>query len=289
MTTINFAALGFTGPSFFDEAGPAQKLVIPILDNGNLITATIINGVVLGSESNLSVEDPEVYGTANFGDPSLLANIEIQFDRPVSNFSVTVFNGLTTPTTYTIIASTSTGTPNRIEAFTHVSLDSNSSDASAATVNANMPEGGAVDVLIVADSAETINTGNWDFSIDNINFDFSPAQIQIPKNPAVSIVNINLVKSLLFLSELGALVSPSELSTTFFTLQFKGLWGRQFSIDALVDPFDPNYKQSYVPTFVETPAIVPDKTVTQQAANDANTASSDSSKAVAYLQAMDVT
>jgi hypothetical protein len=93
-----------------------------------------------------------------------------------------------------------------------------------------------------------------------------------------------LAKMLYFLQFMGSRIYYTEAEDPVY---IPGL--NQAYPAAVADPFDPNYKQAYTPTFVQLPTIQPDSTLRQQTANDANKALSDLSNAAAYMQAMGVT
>ncbi len=91
------------GPSLFSSAGPAQTLDV----DGK---ATVKNGVVLGYPTNLPATpfstEPNLYGTAHFGDASLTPYVTIEFDETfeVHKLEGLLFNGLTTTVDYTVTA-----------------------------------------------------------------------------------------------------------------------------------------------------------------------------------------
>jgi hypothetical protein len=239
----------------------------------------ISGGVVLGSETDLTAVDPVVYATASQdedADPSLSPSITITFSVPVESVSVKIFNGLPTSQTYNI-------TTNNPADLGSATLMPNDAAGNSGTLTIVDPSGIKQAVITSADSTE------WDFSIDNINFNFSATTtVSQARNPIVAPATYD-ASVLNFLSELGDLVSPSSISTVLFFVQFMGSIIYSKSVGVLQDPFDPNYQQEYTPTFAQLPTIQPDSTITQQTANDANTALSDLSKAATFVQAMEVT
>ena len=110
MPSINFYEEGVTTlsggtppPDFFDAGAMRAITFTDYLGN----EVTVSGGVFLGSESHLVGVDQTVYATAspsvisNVG-PGLQSQITITFTAPISDFSVTVFNGLSTSAMYQI-------------------------------------------------------------------------------------------------------------------------------------------------------------------------------------------
>lgn len=101
---INFDDQGFSGPSQFDLAGDAQTLNIDT-DAGNV---TFIGGVILTNATNLPANRSTTYGTANnirgIRDNFTRQNpLVIEFENPVENFFLDVFNGVPIPSlNYTV-------------------------------------------------------------------------------------------------------------------------------------------------------------------------------------------
>lgn len=288
MPSINFANDGYTGPPDFFDAGAMQEAsILDALAN----TVTISGGVFLGSEFDLAAVDTTVYATAStFSNvspgPGVQEPITITFTEPISDFSVTIFNGLSTSATYQI-------SDNKGDSTT-VTLGPNSaSDNSQSAFLSNTH--GATQVTITAIGVP------YDFSIDNIVYDFSAGDVEALTSPILGAELSNMLSNAVLLSELGDLLSPSSASDLFFALQAITLIcaselllpspsvGEARTLSGTADTFDPNYKLPYAPTFVQLPTISPDSTITPQTANDANAAMSDFSKAVAYVQALEVT
>jgi hypothetical protein len=160
MPVINLIAKGFTGPSTFKAAGPVETLDLP----GDVM---ITGGVVLGNETNLPAGDPSVYGTAAAFDdvspgPGLTQSITLTFSAPVTNFSVDIFNGMTTTATYQV--------------------SDNTGDSTTVILAANSAGGQQVAVLPNAHNATiitiTAEAAPWDFSIDNITYN-EPTLIEL--------------------------------------------------------------------------------------------------------------
>jgi len=295
MPSINFYEEGVTTlsggtppPDFFDAGAMRAITFADYLGN----EVTVSGGVFLGSESMLVGVDQTVYATAspsvisNVG-PGLQSQVTITFTEPISDFSVTVFNGLSTSAMYQISDD---------KKDTKIITLGPNTDSSTDSQNLSLSNTNGINQVTIT----TIGT-SWDFSIDNIVYDFSVGDAQTLQNAGLPADFSALISNVILFSEVADLLSPSTISNFLFTLQFSVLYltslgEAMFSgpIGARTDSgaantFDPNYKLPYTPTFVQLPTISPDSTITQQAANDANAALSDLSKAVAYVQALDVT
>src|SRR5476649_1910531 len=86
---INFDDL--TGPSTFAETGGVTRHLDILTSVGSV---SIDGGVVLTKATNLPADQTSVYGTASFAG-QLQNPITFIFGRPVTNFVVDLFNGLT--------------------------------------------------------------------------------------------------------------------------------------------------------------------------------------------------
>lgn len=101
---INFDDQGFSGPSQFDLAGDAQTLSI----NTDVGSVTFTGGVILTNATNLPANRSATYGTANnirgIRDNFTRQNpLVIEFENPVENFFLDVFNGVPIPSlNYTV-------------------------------------------------------------------------------------------------------------------------------------------------------------------------------------------
>ena len=154
---INFADVGLSGPSFFAAAGPEQTLNLPI---GSAKNVSISGGVILSNETFMPAGDPSMYATASQSvifdvGKGLTDPITISFASPVTEFSVEVFNGLTTNDTFT--------------------LTDNKGDSTSLTLQPNYLGGVGTFVLPNTHNATSFTIGSsstdaWDFSIDNIDF-----------------------------------------------------------------------------------------------------------------------
>jgi hypothetical protein len=303
MASINLGkSLGTQFPADFADAGPVFSLPIdfvPPSTDFNVLaelqnpSINIDGGVPLSKETNGSNFDSTVYATTSqtvnsLADPSLQDTITITFPFPVSNFSVTIFNGLSFPQDFTV--SDNLGD---IKSVLNLGKIGSSNDQQVVSLPIN---GVANSVTITAlgevvGGTGTVDPTKWNFSIDNINFNNSPAATQTAQDPGVAILIPLAISGAEVINALypTLLPSASQEAQTFVEIAVAN-WYIQYQIsNALKDPFDPNYQQAYTPTFVQLPAIQPDSSLTQQTANDANTAFSDLSDAAAYVQAVVVT
>ncbi len=98
---INFDDQGLTGPSIFAIAGPAQHLTFDDFEGG-VIDVAFDGGVVLTEVTLLEANESSVYGTAYFGDVSLLNPLTVTFSQPITNFFLDIYNGLGTQIEYRV-------------------------------------------------------------------------------------------------------------------------------------------------------------------------------------------
>jgi hypothetical protein len=122
--------------------------------------ATISGGAVLGTTSNLPVDQSAVYGTASPYCFGCLNTIMIDFIQPVSNFSLFLINGNTTTVTYTAVDDQG--------GQQTITLVSNY-QSGAGTIA--LPEAGVTNVTISSGPPGPGACCGWDFFIDNISFD----------------------------------------------------------------------------------------------------------------------
>ncbi len=138
------------GPSLFAVAGPAQHLSIPT-SIGNV---QFDGGVILTQTANLPANQSSVYGTADFGDPSLSNPLVVTFPAPVTNFFLDVLNGETFNVDYR--------------------LADNASNSAVFTLVPNLSSGQTQIGFAATGTVVTIEalTGlpSFDFFIDNIHF-----------------------------------------------------------------------------------------------------------------------
>ena len=157
-TTIDFEDQ--TGPSLFASAGAAQSVV-----EG---PATFTGGVILTNATNLPADETSVYGTADFGDPSLVNPLTVNFSSPISNFFLDVINGNTVSVDYTVADNMG-----NIATF----LVAPNISSGAQTI------GFAATGTLVTITAGPANGGccAWDFFIDNVHYNETlPPGLQTP-------------------------------------------------------------------------------------------------------------
>jgi len=180
--TINFETLPSlpTQPNNFAAAGPIQTYNVPSV-------FTISGGVVLGNPTFLASfpahgSPPNLYGTADFADPSLLSTIALTFPSAEDIISVTgvLFNGQPIAEDYevdafsgaTLVAQNIFGgmpADTSTNAFGLISLASNAADP------------------ITSVTIKTPNSGvnGWDFLVDTIQI--SAAVISTPE-PSTALI-----------------------------------------------------------------------------------------------------
>lgn len=138
---INFEQ--FSGSSFFTGVQPPLTVG----------AATISGGQILSQTTFLPGDQTTLYGAAFFC-PGCSSTITITFSRPVSSFSVFVYNGQTFNVTYTV-SDDKGGTQTK-------TLDSNKLSGFATF---NLPSTGITQVSVTSSAGSS-----WDFFIDNIRF-----------------------------------------------------------------------------------------------------------------------
>jgi hypothetical protein len=220
-----------------------------------------------------------VYATAATFDgvepgPGLTNPMTITFPTPVTSFSVSIFNGLTTTASYTV--------SDNVGDSTSITLPPDSS-TDEGTVALTGLKSGATKFTITSSSSP------WDFSIDNIAYNVKPSDAQIPKNPSIpDKVGYGISVAAAWESMFAILAAPESdgLSLLLDRSQVLALAGDFFALLSLADPFDAAYKQEYFPTFHTISPIQADSVVTAAFASEANTTLSDGSKSVSYLQAV---
>jgi pimeloyl-ACP methyl ester carboxylesterase len=174
-STIDFEQ--FAGPNVFQTADP------PLM----AASATITGGELLRGTTFLPADQTTVYGTASFCS-GCLPTITIQFNQPVSNFSVFVINGEPFEVTYTVQDD---------QGGLQTQSFPGNSDAGAGTIN--LPSSNILQVTITSN-----DSSNWDFFIDNVSF--TPAIAAI--DPVPGLLNGNtLVTDPESLATLGTVVS----------------------------------------------------------------------------------
>ncbi len=147
---------GLVGPSLFSAAGPAQHLSIAT-SIGNV---QFDGGVILTQTANLPANQSSVYGTADFGDPSLSNPLVVTFPSPITNFFLDVFNGETFAVRYRV--SDNASPANSAEANLVPNLASGQTQIAFAAT-------GTI-VTIEALTTPGAHADTFDFFIDNITF-----------------------------------------------------------------------------------------------------------------------
>ncbi len=149
--TINFDDQGLTGPSTFGAASPSPQTVVIATSAGNV---TFEGGVILENTTNLPANQTALYGTASFG--SGLSNpITITFENPITNFLISVVNGVPETLGYTV--SDNAGNSSSFSLASNV-------NSGATTIG--FAASGTV-VTITSDPGQAIL---FDFFVDNIQF-----------------------------------------------------------------------------------------------------------------------
>jgi hypothetical protein len=291
MSTINFAkAVGTGFTSDFSNAvafsprigftanatdlNLSSELQNPYVD--------ITGGVFLSNELNSNF-DSTVYATASQSvkphAPSLGDTITITFPFPIASFSVTIFNGYHSPASFGVFDNL--GDSSGTQGF-NIAADGSPNDSKTVVLPISGPANSV--------SIEALDPTLWNFSIDNISFNYPTGAVskQTAQNPGGAILIPLANASAATINALYPNLLPSSQDVAI-GLATANLYINEELHNILYDPFDPNYQQTFTPTFVQLPAIQPDSTITQQTANDANTALSDLSNAAAYVQAVAVT
>jgi hypothetical protein len=192
--TIDFE--GITGPTYFGAAGPSSPLTIA-LSTGSV---TFTGGVVLTDTTNLPADETSVYGTLSAGlggDPSYTNPITMTFssDVIVSNLSLTVFNGLDSPDTFT------------------VSDGQGDSTASGAAENFNYGQA-PFDFSTIGNTITITSSSDttWDYFIDNISFTVTPTDpVATPEPSTITLLGAGLAGIAMLLWRRGS--QASELAS----------------------------------------------------------------------------
>ncbi|MEL6604627.1 MAG: hypothetical protein AAFP20_15535 [Cyanobacteria bacterium J06614_10] len=163
---INFDDQGLSGPRFFNSAGDAQILNVDT-SAGNV---RFSGGVILTNATNAPANQTSTYGTANNleadgirNNPTRQNPLVIEFETPVENFFLDVFNGIPLPLDYTVA--------DDIGNFSTFSLLSN---LQSGFQKIGFQAAGKRITITPDTSAEALaprfSEGAYDFFIDNINF-----------------------------------------------------------------------------------------------------------------------
>jgi hypothetical protein len=147
-----------TGPSL--ASGTSEQTVTESTVIG---TVTFTGGAILTDETFLPADTTSVYYDSTFLPGTTGQTITITFPQNISNFFLDVYNGETSPDTFTV--ADNLGNTNT------VTLPNNESGGVALV---SFPAAGDV-VTITAGSA-----ANYDFSIDNIGFDAPTPSVPEP-------------------------------------------------------------------------------------------------------------
>jgi hypothetical protein len=163
--TINFETLPSlpTQPNDFAAAGPMQTYNVPSV-------FTISGGVVLGNPTFLASfpahgSPPNLYGTADFADPSLLSTIALTFPSAEDIISVTgvLFNGQNITEDY-VVKAFSGATQVDSNTFTGVAANTSTS----AFDNISLRSLAAQPITSVTITTPDAAVNGWDFFVDTI-------------------------------------------------------------------------------------------------------------------------
>jgi hypothetical protein len=279
MSTINFQALGFNGPSTFFEAGAIQDLKIGTLAKQVEITG----GVIIGNPTGPPEPYPVLYGTADTSEDAsstLKATITITFAVPTNNFQVVIINGDPHGAFFRV----SDGNPADDQ---NIFLQANSSEPFNVLPVAIANTHGAK-VFTITDTTASAS-GFWDFFIDNISYNYSAGEVLAAKGPGQNLlatINETAATASLVAIQLAAEGGDINLIAMLLKFEVSCDYLTQLAQDAISDPPDPNYKQPYTPTFFQFSPIQSDSTITPHTAADANADLKDMSLAIGYMQAL---
>jgi hypothetical protein len=180
--TLNFETPPFpttAQPNNFFAAGPMQTYT-------QVGVFSITGGVVLGNPTFLAPfpahgSPPNLYGTADFADPSLLDTISLTFPsaETVTTVSGVLFNGQDIPESYTVTAF-SGATQVASQTFSGMPAASSSSDFA----NFSLSSSQALPITSVTITTPNAATNGWDFLVDTIQVTTSPAVTAAAPEPA---------------------------------------------------------------------------------------------------------
>ena len=166
--TINFDTLP-VGPNNFAAAGAAQVINVPGV-------ITVSGGVVLGNPNFLPAftaqgSSPNLYGTADFADPSLLDTITLDLPSAENVTSLTgvLFNGQSTNEDYTLISFSGAATLQTL----NLNLLRASSANGFSVFAFNSTLANPITKITVTSPNGGIN--GWDFFIDTLVLTSSPS------------------------------------------------------------------------------------------------------------------
>ncbi len=174
---INFESAPFSsspGPNNFLAAGAMQS-------NGIAGIYSISGGVVLGNptflpsfNTNSGGTPPNLYGTADFADPTLSSNITLQLNPALGTMSVsgTLYNGQPIPELYSVAAYVGSS-PVVINSFM-VPADTGTNGFNQFFVGV---DAGAISSVVISTPNSDIN--GWDFYVDSL--DLSVLEVPEPQ------------------------------------------------------------------------------------------------------------
>ncbi len=172
--TVDFEDLA-NNVQLFSASTPSS----PVYSFGDGVTSTFTGGAILTKETNLPADQTAVYGTADFAPGPLKNPLTVTFNKNINNFFLDVFNGETSPVTYTVA--------------------DNVGDSASFTLVQNFNGGqktigfaaaGTV-VTITADTSQT--NGAWDYSIDNVHFNDPLPNFGVPEPSVLLLLGSGLV------------------------------------------------------------------------------------------------
>ena len=164
-------------PNNFAAAGPMQTYT-------QAGVYTVSGGVVLGNPTFLAAfaahgSAPNLYGTADFADATLLDQISFVFPQAQNFTSLTgvLFNGQPVFETYTVTAHTTGG--DETTTYNSVEPDSSTLDFRNFTFNSSFP------IIGLDITTPNAGTNGWDFFVDTVHATSSPAPIPEPSSMAL--------------------------------------------------------------------------------------------------------
>lgn len=100
--------------------------------------------------------------------------------------------------------------------------------------------------------------------------------------------NINLGLVAFSVADLVAALPTAGISTLGLIGEAAGMMVTGLSLALSLDPFDPDYSQKFSPVFKQLPLVPADATLPQALADEANIVLSHGSRAISFLQALNV-
>jgi hypothetical protein len=177
VVTINFESLPAlpTQPNTFAGAGPMQTYSTPGV-------FSISGGVVFGNPSFLAAfapqgSSPNTYGTADFGDPSLLPAITLNLPAAelVTLVTGVLFNGQPVPESYTLTAFSGI---NQVGSNSFTNVQANTSTSGFRNFSlSSTPVNPITRVVFTTPNADV---NGWDFFVDTITLTAVPEPSAFP-------------------------------------------------------------------------------------------------------------